>query len=161
MDLSILDYSGYREYGWICNIKCKNFDEHGHPIYHLSLLNHPQYTIYYNVDMKEWYATCSPEHLMTFPVLKTPKRFHPVPVVEEDEDMLKNQCVQQFVAWSEAYSSKVVPYNRSNYKKARNRTIWLLKDISMIILVMANRSGISLPGEILESILSFLNIIIR
>lgn len=158
MDLSILDYVKYDGSKWICDIKCKNFDEHGYPIYLFEYRGY-SYSIHYNTDIKKWIANCPSQQRFKFINLGPPRRFFPLPAITGESSPCS--VGRYFTAWSEAYSSKIVPYSRGNYKKARNRTVWMLKDISMIILATARRLRINLPEEMLEIILSFLNIIVR
>ncbi len=159
MDLSILDYKCYGvwSHSWEWRIGCEGFDFNGYPIYHFSRVYDQSFRIYYDTGKKKWFGISPSGDHKLFIFLKAPRRFRPIPEVKEGAGQTVR--VRCFTKWSEAHSLKIVPFNWINYKNAHTKTKWRVEDISMIILVMALRLRIHLPGEMLEAILRQLDII--
>lgn len=168
MDLSILVYNHYDRGHFMGRIECVGFDHYGYPIYSLELTSYYMYQrqIHYDTELECWIETSDDGFRVPFRHLGPPRRFHPLPSVWDEmiyggQSNLDREIATCFYHWSKTYSSKIVSFSWTNYRKGNSRSRWLINDIAMIILVVVHRLQIRLPPEMLEAILGHLNIIIH
>ena len=161
MDLSILTYVSFENNSWRGRIECVGFDQHGFPYFQCQTWDHTVDIWYNSVDRRWTLKGWSAKDL-------EPRRLWPfVPFGLVWEKSLETPVASNYPMWilifrqHKTYRDKIVPFSWKNMEIARNRSIWKIKDISRILVVVCLRLKILLPGEMLTTILSFLDIIIK
>ena len=140
MDLSILTYVSFENNSWRGRIECVGFDQHGFPYFQCQTWDHTVDIWYNSVDRRWTLKGWSAKDL-------EPRSNYPMWIL--------------IFRQHKTYRDKIVPFSWKNMEIARNRSIWKIKDISRILVVVCLRLKILLPGEMLTTILSFLDIIIK